>query len=137
FGFALECVHCESTPPGRQGGPGRGAFAVWHYSEFPRVVEVAPSGAAARAGVQVGDYLESIDGLSLLTDEGGRRLSSVRVGDEVKLQLGRGARIIDVTLSLGRLGRGRGRGDTPSDGFVPGFPADYSAHVGGAALEIW
>jgi hypothetical protein len=151
FGFALECVRCESTPAGRRGGGGgRGAFALWHYSEYPRVAAVVSGGPAARAGIQVGDLLRAIDGLSLLTDEGSERLRTVAPRDDIRLELERNGKLVDINLSVGRVGLrgagpdraregipgGRGRAGT-EETRPPGFPADYSAHIGAVALEIW
>src|SRR5262245_8912048 len=89
FGFALECVRCESTSPRGFPGRGRGPLATWHYNEYPHIADVAPGGPADRAGIRRGDVLMDVDGISLLTDEGAQRFSALRAGDTVRLTIAR------------------------------------------------
>lgn len=133
FGFALECVRCESRSP--RGFPGRGPLATWRYDEYPRVVDVSPDGAAARAGIRPGDVLMDIDGVSLLTDSGAQRFSALRAGDTVRLTLSRAGKTFDTTLPLFR-GRGFGRGALPSPTPLEKRP-DYTGLAGNTAIEVW
>src|SRR5262249_42286215 len=92
FGFALECVNCRVTGRGGRGGEevgGRGALGVWHYTDYPRIAAVMDGSAAQVAGVRAGDVLHSVDGLSLLTDEGVQHFRELRPGDAVHLTLDR------------------------------------------------
>src|SRR5262249_23656001 len=105
FGFALECVNCRVTGrAGRVSGPGggRGAFGVWHYDEYPRIAAVVDGSAAQRAGIRVGDILMSVDGRSLLNDEGAEHFRDLRLGDTVRLTLDRNGKSVDVDMVLGR-----------------------------------
>src|SRR4051812_10656673 len=74
FGFALECESCAPAQSG--GGFGRGPLAVWHYTKYPRVFAVAAGGPAERAGIKVNDLVVAIDGVSLLTADGARRMTN-------------------------------------------------------------
>ena len=139
FGFALECVRCESTSP--RGFPGRGPLATWHYNEYPRIAGIAPGGPADRAGIRRDDVLMDVDGMSLLTDEGAQRFSALRAGDTVRLRLSRATKTFDVTLPLFR-GRGGMAGGVFPRNFVP--PAapferrpDYTGFAGKTEIEVW
>lgn len=139
FGFALECVRCESTSA--RGFPGRGPLAAWHYNEYPRIAGVAPGGPADRAGIRRGDVLMDVDGISLLTDEGVQRFRALRAGDTVRLTLERAAKMFDVTLPLFR-GRGGMAGGAFPRGFVgPSAPVekrpDYTGLAGKTTIEVW
>jgi hypothetical protein len=133
FGFALECVQCESSSRG--GGRGRGPLAVWHYRDYPRVVAVNPGGPAERAGVRQGDVLMSVDGLSVLSDEGARRFSNVAPKDEVRLTFDRGGRTVETVLQLGPSFPGTSprvpRGESPRD------DPRYTARIGATAVDVW
>jgi membrane-associated protease RseP (regulator of RpoE activity) len=112
---------------------GEAMLPVWHYTEYPRVVAVAPGGAAERAGVREGDVLKTVDGMSVLSPEGARRFSSARVGDEIHLTFDRGGKTVDLELSP-RFGRGFGmRGDRPMREPVP---REYSGRVGDATIDV-
>ncbi|MGH9884513.1 MAG: PDZ domain-containing protein [bacterium] len=153
YGFALECVDCQ---PGRgvgvarargggdgvgaarggggAGGAGRGQLQVWSYSTYPRVSALAPGGAAEGAGIRVGDVLISIDGLSLLTDDGARRFASAVTGDQVHLSFERDSKVIDVPLVLGRITTARGGPVGTLDGYLS---ARFEGTEGTVNLEIW
>jgi hypothetical protein len=95
YGFALECDKCGPAPRDASD-----VAAPWRYAQPPRVVAVAPGGAAARAGVREGDSVTAVDGLSLLTAEGARRFSDVHGGDRVRLTLQREGKAIDLPITL-------------------------------------
>ena len=127
FGFALECSGCTRDRP-----EGESMLPVWHYTDYPRVVAVAPGGAAERAGIREGDVLMSVDGMSILSSDGARRFSSARVADNIRLTLDRGGKSFDAELSP-RLGRGGfGRGDRPTREPVP---REYSGRVGDVTVD--
>ena len=139
FGFALECVRCESISP--RGFPGRGPAATWHYTEYPRIAGVAPSGPADRAGIRRGDVLMDVDGISLLTDEGAQRFSLLRAGDTVRLTLSRATKTFDVTLPLFRGRGGMAGGVFPRGRVMPSAPLekrpDYTGLAGKTEIEVW
>jgi membrane-associated protease RseP (regulator of RpoE activity) len=127
FGFALECSGCTRERPNDES-----MLPVWHYTEYPRVVAVAPGGAAERAGIRAGDVLMAVDGMSILSSDGARRFSAARLVDDVRLTLDRGGKAIDVDLSP-RLGRGFAmRGERPLREPVP---REYSGIVGDVIVD--
>jgi len=60
---------------------------VWTFGTLPTVSYVDPEGPSARAGLRRGDQLTHIDGVSLVTPEGGKRFGSVRPGQVVKWRI--------------------------------------------------
>jgi membrane-associated protease RseP (regulator of RpoE activity) len=137
FGFALECVNCEMNGRGGRlggGGGGRGMLGVWHYDEFPRIAAVMDGSAAQQAGIQVGDVLLSVDGRSLLSDDGAEHFSELRGGDTTHLTLDRNGKSINVDLILRRQG---GRGMRPLSNAAPRNAPDYVTRAQAGPVEIW
>jgi membrane-associated protease RseP (regulator of RpoE activity) len=135
YGFALECVDCTPALTGRgQGGRGGAATlaAVWNYTSFPRVAAVLPNSAAEQAGIRVGDLLASIDGLSLLTEEGSRRFANATSGEDVRLTFERSSKLIDIPLTLGR-----GRMGGPQQVMLGTMSARFSGAYGNVDLDVW
>ena len=126
YGFALDCTRCGMRPGVRDPRP------VWYYAERPRVAAVRRGGAAADAGVQEGDTIALVDGLSIMSNDGARRFSSVRPGDRVRLTLHRAGKPVEAHLSLGRLA------DSPPP--LPSGhaqPRRYSGEVAGTTVDVW
>lgn len=72
------------------------------------------------------------DGFSLITDDGARRFAEARLGDEVRLTLGRGNKTIEVLLTLGRAL------DSPISRIPDGSrPRSYSGFSGNSAIDVW
>ncbi|UCC72605.1 MAG: PDZ domain-containing protein [Gemmatimonadota bacterium] len=95
FGFGISC-NC-SVHRGESGKP-----PVWRFKELPEVFSVEPGSPADRGGLQRGDVLVEIDGVSLTDDEGGRRFGAVRPGQTVTFKYRRrGAAVGEVTLTAG------------------------------------
>ena len=128
FGFALECSGCTRERP-----EGESMLPVWHYTNYPRVVAVAPGGAAERAGIREGDLVMSVDGMSILSSEGARRFSAARIADNVRLTIDRGGKSVDVELQprMARAGFAL-RGDRP---FEEPVPREYSGRVGDVTID--
>jgi membrane-associated protease RseP (regulator of RpoE activity) len=138
FGFALECVSCRVTGRGGralQPGAGRGALGIWHYDEYPRIADVMPGSAAEAAGIRAGDVLVSVDGRSLITDDGAQHFGELRAGDTPHLTLERNGKPVNVDLVLRRL-MGRG-GNGPIIGSPPASPPALVTQVDGVAVEVW
>ncbi len=92
FGFGISC-NC-AVHRGESGQP-----PVWRFKEPPEVFSVEPGSPADRGGLQRGDVLLEIDGISLTDDEGGRRFGAVRPGQTVTFKYRRGAAVREVTLT--------------------------------------
>jgi len=80
----------------------------WDFTENPRVFSVDEDGPADRAGLRRGDILTHIDGLALLSDEGGKRLGQVKPGDEADFVYRRGTTVGTAKLTATSAQRGRG-----------------------------
>ncbi|HKQ59247.1 MAG TPA: PDZ domain-containing protein, partial [Candidatus Eisenbacteria bacterium] len=78
FGFSLKCDEC-SAKRGTADTP-----AVWRFGTLPQVYLVETDGPAAKAGIRRGDVLTHINGISLLTPEGGRKFGATRPGEQVR-----------------------------------------------------
>ena len=79
---------------------------------------------AEKAGLHRGDVLLEIDGVSLVTDEGGRRFGSIEPGETVVWTYRRGGQIMKATATAGQ------RPDVPAPP-PPGesAPAAYSGQL--------
>jgi C-terminal processing protease CtpA/Prc len=71
---------------------------IWSFDEAPAVFAVRADGPAVRAGVRVGDLVETIDGVLLTTAEGGRRWSTIVPGQSVRLGIRRGQTKVDLVV---------------------------------------
>ena len=133
FGFALGCFDC---PPGEGArGRGRGGAPVVSYRSFPHVLSVAPGSAAEQAGIKEGDILQSIDGLSVLTDPGATRLARAVDGEQVRLVFERNSKPIEFSLVLGSIASRRA--DSGPTKILMGYMALQGTLSGDLKMEIW
>ena len=91
-GFGLTCRDCGGRP-GDEGQP-----PVWTFGTLPTIYFLDPGSPAARAGIQINDVLTQIDGVSLLTEEGGRRFGALKPGQSVRWTVRRGGSTRNVTV---------------------------------------
>ena len=75
FGIGIDCDDCKWVMLDK----GRALVA----NEYPTIYNVDPGSPAARSGLQRGDKLTQINGVSLLTEEGGLLFGTVKPGQEV------------------------------------------------------
>jgi hypothetical protein len=86
FGLGIDCEDCRwQSLPGDSG-------VMWVSREYPTIYRVDPGSPAEHAGLQRGDVLTQLDGVSLLTPEGGRRFGAVKPGQRVRLSYRRDGR---------------------------------------------
>lgn len=78
FGFGFQCGECSA-----RAGTGETA-AVWEFGTWPEVYSVDSGSPAAVAGLRRGDLITEIDGISIITPEGGRRFGAIRPGQTVR-----------------------------------------------------
>jgi len=77
FGVSLSCGDCGWSRDDD-------SAIVWRSNEYP-VIELVDSGSPAdQAGLQRGDKLTQIDGVSVLSDDGGRLFGAVKPGQSVR-----------------------------------------------------
>jgi len=91
-GFGLTCRDCGGRP-GDEGKP-----PVWKFGTLPTIYFLDPGSPAARAGIQIGDVLTQLDGVSLLTEEGGRRFGALKAGQSVRWTVRRGGNTRTLTV---------------------------------------
>jgi len=73
-----------------------GDSLVWEFDGLPEIYYVDARSPAEKAGLRRGDVLTLIDGISLLSEEGGRRLGSVRPGQAVRWTFRRGGETLSA-----------------------------------------
>jgi hypothetical protein len=78
LGIGLTCQDCGGELPDDAKAP------VWTFGTIPTVSYVDPEGPSARAGIHRGDQLTHIDGVSILSPDGGRRFGAVKPGQVVR-----------------------------------------------------
>lgn len=132
FGFALGCMDCAPGEGARGRGRG-GAPPVLSYQRPPHVLAVAPGSAAEQAGIRAGDILQSIDGVSVLTQAGAQRLASAATGDQVHLVFDRDGKPFAVALVLGQPTGTKG-GPTK---IINGYLALQGSARGDLSIEVW
>jgi membrane-associated protease RseP (regulator of RpoE activity) len=84
IGVGLSCRSCGGEISEGSAEP------VWSFGSLPLIDQVEPGSPAARSGLRRGDVLTHIDGVSLLTDDGGRRFATLRPGQRVVWTVRRG-----------------------------------------------
>lgn len=78
FGFGIRCSQCGWEQA--DGDP----LPRWSFRESPELEQVADGSPADRAGLRAGDVLVEIDGVPLVSPEGGRAFGAVRPGQSVR-----------------------------------------------------
>ena len=96
FGFSFRCNDCGWSRPGGDENP------VWESGDSPPELSmIARGGPADRAGLRVGDRMTHIDGLSITTRAGARRLGAVKPGQTVRVTVIRDGKSLTRPLTLG------------------------------------
>lgn len=91
FGVELSCGEC-----GWRSGAGGMRFVT---AEFPVVESVEKDGPADRAGILPGDRLLSVDGRPITSSGAARALGDLEEGETVTLEIRRGDRIVEVSVT--------------------------------------
>jgi hypothetical protein len=121
FGFSIRCNDCGWSRIGHE------QYPRWESTTHPEVTRVAPDGPAAAAGIRSGDLVTHVDGISILTPEGGRRFGALQPGQRVRLGLLRNGAVITRELRLESR---------------PGFssttrPLRYTGRLRDVSVEVW
>src|ERR1019366_3435248 len=119
LGFGIACGDCELMT--------RNGMSTWSFRRPPVVAEVTPGSPAARAGLRAGDTLIALDGVSLVAEAGGVRLSRLEPGQRLTLAYRRGYAGSATLVSAKQPER-----EAPQEPGGPGF----TGTVGGADIEV-
>lgn len=112
----------------------------------PRVVQVLPDSAAERAGLQSGDQIISIDGVTIASNQTLIDYVSPRAGKPLQFLVRRGEQMVELSITpvaTDDNGKTVGRiGVSPRDWEIPDeLRVDYSFGVfhsfGRATIEVW
>ena len=105
---------------------------------------VSPNSPAGRAGLRAGDRLTHIDGISLLSKEGGRRFGQVVPGQKVKLTVKRGNSTLTKELRLSSRPETRAAiyaytPRTPAPATPPAIRRElrYTGQLDNVSVEVW
>ncbi len=142
FGFGIRCTDCRWSVQEASGS------SEWAFSEPPEISSVESGSPADAADLRRGDVLLEIDGVPLVSDEGGRRFGSIEPQETVRWTYRRDGAIRSTTATAAR------RPDMPApppppdvaSGGVGQAPVAYaspdvsklrySGVVGGASVEV-
>jgi membrane-associated protease RseP (regulator of RpoE activity) len=100
FGVELNCGEC-----GWRGG-GRPTFAT---AVFPVIESVEKDGPADQAGLLPGDVMFAVEGSPITSTDAGRRLGALKPGESVTLEIRRGDRIVELSITPRESSRRRQR----------------------------
>ena len=135
FGFSIRCnscgwsTHSDDDPP------------VWESDEAPELSRVSPESPAGRAGLRAGDRITHIDGVSILSREGGRRFGAVRPGQRVRLRIQRGSSTLTRQLTLGTRPEVRAAiaATAPHTPAPPSMRRElrYTGQLDNVSVEVW
>jgi hypothetical protein len=121
FGFSIRCSDCGWSRTGDE------PYPRWESTTHPEVTRVAPDGPAAAAGIRSGDLVTHVDGISILTPEGGRRFGALQPGQRVRLGLLRNGAVITRELRL-----------VARPGFAASTrPLRYTGKLRDVSVEVW
>jgi len=96
FGFGIRCTDCRWSVDEESGA------SEWAFSEPPEISSIRDDSPAEAAGLRRGDVLLEIDGVPLVSEEGGRRFGSVEPGETVRWTYRRGGQTRTATATAGQ-----------------------------------
>lgn len=128
LGFGFQCGPC------RYGWDEASRHGLWSFSEPPEVMGIDEEKDGRTADLKVGDRLLALDGVSLTSEEGGRRFSRIRPGDTLRWTVERDGRRIDVTTRA--VERAPAERVARAAVEATAAPLRFSGMVGDAAVEV-
>jgi hypothetical protein len=94
YGFAISCLPSCTKTRASDGTD------YWKFDGTPPIAGIRPGGPAALAGLQVGDVVLEIDGISILTEAGALRFQRAEQRESIRLTVQRDGRMRRVSLQL-------------------------------------
>ncbi len=91
IGVKLECTNCRLKTTNET--------AVWSFTTPPRISWVGEDGPAARAGLEPGDVIVAVNGVDIVTDEGGRLFGGLRAGVPAELSVRREGEALTIEVT--------------------------------------
>lgn len=82
IGFGIACSYCSLHD--------EGGDASWHFGGPPVVMEITPGGPAAGSGLALGDTLTTVNGVDIMSADGGLRFAQIKAGVPVRLGFAHG-----------------------------------------------
>ena len=135
FGFSIRCNSCGWSTRSSDDPP------VWESDEVPELSRVSAESPAGRAGLRAGDRITHIDGVSILSRDGGRRFGRVRPGQRVRLTIQRGTTSFVRELTLGTRPEVRAAiaATTPRTPAPPSMRRElrYTGQLDNVSVEVW
>jgi hypothetical protein len=135
FGFSIRCNSCGWSTRSDDDPP------VWESDEAPELSRVSPESPAGRAGLRAGDRITHIDGVSVLSREGGRRFGAVRPGQRVRLRVQRGDSTLTRVITLGTRPEYRAAiaASVPRTPAPPSMRRElrYNGQIDNVSVEVW
>jgi membrane-associated protease RseP (regulator of RpoE activity) len=83
IGFGVACSYCSLHD--------EGSNASWHFGGPPVVVEITPGGPAAGSGLAVGDTITAVNGVDIMSADGGRQFAQIKAGVPMRLWFSHGS----------------------------------------------
>lgn len=118
FGFGIQCSDCRWSVEEDTGA------SEWEFSQAPEISSVREGSPAEAAGLRRGDVLLEIDGVSLVSEEGGRRFGSIEPGETVEWTYRRAGQVRKTRATAGQ------RPDLPPTAPLPPTPDEEPTAYG-------
>ena len=135
FGFSIRCNGCGWSTTSRDEAP------VWESDEAPELSRVSAESPAGRAGLRAGDRITHIDGVSIVSREGGRRFGAVMPGQRVRLTVRRGSAtfVRELTLATRPELRAAIAAAAPRAPAPPSMRRElrYTGQLDNVSVEVW
>jgi membrane-associated protease RseP (regulator of RpoE activity) len=120
LGFGFQCTECSYDGE------------AWSFTEPPEVQGVARGSTAWTAGLRTADRIVAVDGLDVMTPEGGRRFAGIQAGDQVAWTVTRSGERLEIETTVEEQEvRGIWSSRAPAEG-----PVRFAGTVGETTVEV-
>jgi hypothetical protein len=120
LGFGFQCGHCSYDGD------------AWSFTDHPEIRGVPRGTEAWEAGLRPGDRIVAIDGVDLMTPDGGRRFAAIEPGDRIRWTVERDGRRMDIETTASAPEESEAWSvRAPADG-----PIRFTGTVGETTVEV-